>query len=217
MRNASTKQTTEKKSSSQRQKKARRIAPSAAAKPRITNKMLSESVRRAFFANGGELATRYGITLEHVLAHIEAAEEFAKERSDASRELHLSRIPHMLEDLVIATACCHGVTLAWKECQNMNAHLLTRACELRLDEIDAILFVRRFWEELEARSRGTLTSAGPRIQDYLGTRPLRTWLADRLLGRLEGMMRTGSLNSPARRPEFEGSTASLRITDYPVG
>ena len=60
-----------------RNRRARRIAPSAA-RQTITEENLGTELRRAFFARGGEIANRYSITLQHVLAHVEVAEEVAR-------------------------------------------------------------------------------------------------------------------------------------------
>jgi hypothetical protein len=193
-------------------RRARRLQPSAARRP-ITEDNLGAEIRRAFFAKGGTLAKRYRITLDQVLAHIEVAEEVAHARTDSGRRLHLSRIPASIEDLILATACCHGIGRAWQDCRDLHAPLLSRACEMRLHEVDALLFVRRFWEDLEATTRGATVAAGPRMQDFLGTRPIRVWLADRLLGRLEYLMREGALEGVARRPEWGEGYENLRLVE----
>ena len=162
-----------------RNRRARRLAP-APARRTITTTNLSEELRRAFFARGGALAIRYAVSLPHVLSHVEVAEEVAHAGSNAHHRAHVGRIPNSREDRILATACCHGVSRAWLECREANELLLTRACEMKLEEMDALLFVRRFWDDLEARTLGapgSLHSSGPRMQDYLGTRPLRVWLA----------------------------------------
>ena len=212
MRNASTNESNRTAGKNRPRKRARRLAPSPSHTP-ITEDNLVESVRRAFFAKGSERATRYGVTIEQVLSHIEVAEEFANARSESTRRTHISRIPTAIEDIIHATACCHGIGLAWQDCRDLHAQLLIRACEMRLDEIDALLFVRRFWEELESRTRGNSACGSPRMQDYLGTRPLRVWLADRLLGRLEKLTRTGTLDGVARRPELADVQADLRLVE----
>jgi hypothetical protein len=212
MRNATSKRNTQSNTKGQSRRRARRLAPSAANTP-ITEENLVESVRRAFFAKAGEPATKYGVSIEQVLSHIEVAEEYAYAKSEATRRNHISRIPTAIEDIVQATACCHGVGMAWQDCRNMHEHLLVRACEMRLQEIDAMLFVRRFWEELESRTRGDSACGSPRMQDYLGNRPLRVWLADRLLGRLEKLTRTGTLDGIARRPELGEFRADLRLVE----
>lgn len=212
MRNATSDQKLEVNLKGRNRRRARRLAPSAANTP-ITEDNLIESVRRTFFAKGGELSTRYKVTLEQVLAHIEVAEEYALAKSDSNRRTNISRIPTSIEDIIRATACCHGNGMAWQDCRELHTQLLIRACEIRLREIDAILFVRRFWDEIESRTKGNIGSGGPCMQDYLGTRPLRIWLADRLLGRLEQLTRIGTLDGIARRPELTELQADLRLVE----
>lgn len=198
-----------------RNRRARRLAPSPARRTVTTNN-LDQELRRAFFARGGTLATRYAVTLPHVLAHVEVAEDVAHAGCDTHHTLSIGRIPNSIEDLVVATACCHGISRAWLECREANEVLLSRACEMRLEEIDALLFVRRFWDDLEARTlgtRGTLHSSGPRMQDYLGTRPLRVWLADRLFGTLETMARQGRLPGTPHRAISRDTQCTLRLVD----
>ena len=211
MRNATNNKSTQ-NNAKERNRRPRRLSPSPAITS-VTQDNLSESIRRAFFAKGSEKATRYGVTLEHVISHIEVAEEYAQAKSETTRRTHISRIPSSIEDIIHATACCHGVGMAWQDCRDMHAQLLIRACEMRLQEIDALLFVRRFWEELESRTRGNSACGSPRVQDYLGTRPLRIWLADRLLGRLEKLTRIGTLDGVARRPELTEFQPDLRLVE----
>lgn len=191
---------------------ARRFPPAVATRDLIDGS-LRNTIRRAFFAEGGETADRYGISLEQVLAHLEVADEFARLRSGTGSGHRVSRIPSMISDLVTATACSHGVGTAWQDIRDEHGHLLIRACEMRLGEIDAMLFVRRFWEDLESRTRGCDDSSGPRMQDYLATRPLRVWLADRLLGKLEYLSREGALPNHSTRSVCLGSRPALRLVE----
>ena len=179
----------------------------------IINKGMRDSIRQAFFAEAGAAAAKYGVTLEQVFAHLEVADEFMRLEATSNRNHRVNKIPGLINDLVLATACTHGIGLAWQDLREQHTHLLNRAAEMRLDEIDAILHVRRFWDEMEEQSRGNTNHAGPRMQDYPGTRPLRIWLADRVLGGLEKLARGGEIPTNPQRPLNIQSRTPLRLVD----
>ncbi len=150
------------------------------------DRALTDRIRREFFARACIGARQYGITLDEVIVHLEHA--------NLGGTPGAARVLSFIEDLVLAVALVRGHPQAWYDAWQKHESVLIRACQLRLDQTHAILFARRFWVDLFAAtverspsprfttgSHAALTPLG----EYVGVRPLRIWLTDRLLGRLE--------------------------------
>ena len=126
-------------------------------------------LRIAYFAQAWDSGIRYGIGFDEVVAHLW---NVRKRRG----RLRLETVRH-LDDLVHAIACTNGAGAAWSDLVDLYEGLLVRRCAQRVDEMDSILAVRRLFADLR---RDAATSLGV----YCGDRPLRAWLADRVLDRV---------------------------------
>lgn len=152
---------------------------------------LEQRIRRGFFADAAWCTSRYGVTVEDLLAHVAAAR--SRHRSHVLRQIQ--HVP----DLAVAVACAVGAARAWSDASEWFEPVLVRGCRMRLDAIDAVVFARQFLAEVRANSLERRTGAGDggdrgvAMQDFVGNRPLRTWLVDRLLGRLERVTRLDEL------------------------
>ena len=149
-----------------------------------------DALRRAFFGGAALLAQRFGVTDEDIAIHLERV------AARASVQKIALPLPSNIADLVLATACTRvGSTAASLPIATLRIEMepiLKRTAALRVESEEAILVARRFWLEFE---RATLASASGGIQEYNGARPLRVWIADQLLGRLE---RSGARVASAR-------------------
>ncbi len=159
-------------------------------------------LRRAYFAQAGEVAIRYGVTFERVLDHL-------RDACTHHRRLPMLEIRH-LDDLVHVVACVDCFDLAWRDLAEHHEPALVRAGRQWLLPTDAIVWVRRFLAELH---HGDL--AGVRsLRSFDGTSSLRKWLGDRLVGALN---RSGSVILGTRRPArawlVEGRAVEGTATD----
>ena len=142
-------------------------------------------LRSAYFAHAGELAARYGVTFDRVIAHLWQ-----------SRHRHprfFLRAVMCLDDLVQALACLDGCGLAWSDLQERHERTLVRRCREGRDETETTVIVRRFIAEL----RRTALNGRCTMLEYLGTRPLRNWLADELNAHLLRRHRAAFTIDPA--------------------
>lgn len=166
-----------------------------------------QRVLRGFFAESGSVALRYGVTPEQILLHLDSAG--AVSQSTAVRQLH------WVEDLAVAAACSDGHPRAWLDAFQHFQSVLLRAARIRLSEAESEVFVQRFWTDLEEETskrrldRSQRRSDRPALQDYMGTRPLRTWLIDRVLGRLETESAAGTW-VPHRRAQTSSTPLDCR-------
>jgi hypothetical protein len=183
---------------------------------RAIDRSLVDRVRREFFARASVPAERYGVTPDDVLTHLDQAH-----LGDAAGA---ARVLAHLEDVAIAVACVRGHPRAWADLWERHESPLIRACHTRLDDADAIIFTRRFWVSLftttvtnrEPMNRTTAISerTGGGAQEivpltaYVGVRPLRVWLTDRLLGVLEAAVQRAREASAANRTRVEPASAT---------
>jgi len=133
-----------------------------------------DAFRRAYFADAGEAAARYGIPFGQVHEHLIAARPNA-------RRISYDRV-HYVTDLVHAVACVQDVNVAWLDLSQMYEPWLVRVCRSRAVETDPIVLVRRLLRDLHRRNRAPSAADQPSLRNYVGTYPLRSWLADRVLG-----------------------------------
>lgn len=129
-------------------------------------------LRRAFFAQGHDAAMRYRVTLDRVLAHLEDA-------CRHHRRLPIFEVRHM-DDLIHAVACVDATDPAWWDLVEGHESALVRASRKWLPPTDAIILVRRLFAEL----RGDDLTGVRSLRSFDGTRTLRRWLGDRLIGAL---------------------------------
>lgn len=180
--------------------------PTALAVPPMIERSLEDRIRREFFARASSNATRYGVTPDDVLAHLRGA--------------HLpltpgpARVLAFMDDIVLAVACVRNHPRAWHDAWGKHESSMIRACHARLDHASAVVFTRRFWvdmhfvstngEPLPSEVAGDADElASPMLAPwplrlYVGVRPLRVWLSDRLLARLEHEIATGAIVATAR-------------------
>jgi len=156
------------------------------------------SLLRAFFRDAGPLAARYRVSGDDVASHIHA---LVKER--VARNVLLKPVA-CVGDVAVATACCLGRANAWNELWVFAEPSMTRAALSRLPETLALTWTRRYWTRLERLSR--LGVGG--LVDYDGSRPMRLWIVEQLLGTLEEERAAGRLEI---RREHLGRPIPLRL------
>lgn len=180
--------------------------PATSGAPLMIERSLEDRIRREFFARASQNASRYGVTLDDVVWHLRGA--------------HLpltpgpARVLAYIDDVVVAVACVRGHPRAWHDAWEKHESSLIRACTARLDHADAVVFTRRFWVDLFLASTAggdqatgaaatgdeaadELVAPWP-LRTYVGVRPLRVWLSDRLLARLEQEIAAGRILVTAR-------------------
>ncbi|MFM7135098.1 MAG: hypothetical protein ACKO0W_12365 [Planctomycetota bacterium] len=153
---------------------------------------------RAFFRDAAPLATRYRVSGDDVLTHAARIYEPKISRGQLLRPVAC------VADLAVASGCCLGRANAWNELWIFAEPSMTRAAFSRLPETLALTFTRRFWARLEAQT----TSAGAGLADYDGSRPIRLWLVEALLGAIEDERASGGIDT--RREQF-GRPIPLRL------
>jgi hypothetical protein len=171
---------------------------------------VAAALRSAYFAEAGELAIRYGIGACDVIAHLE--------RAGLSRAPRPERAVTNIRCAVHAAALTMGIAQAWADLITALGPGFDRACIGRLDRQDGIAFARRFWIDLRETTLGQAPRAGgrrrtggrtPDLRNFSATRPLRYWLAERLLGSLETEL--GRAASAAERLDTVQEVRTLRI------
>ena len=169
------------------------------------------AIRAAYFSEAGELAMRYGVGVSEVVEHLE--------RAGLARAPRAERAISNIRCAVHATALSLGIAQAWADLVSALGPGFDRACAGRLDRQDGIAFARRFWLDLR---EATLTPHGerprtrrirgvrsPDLKAFTAVRPLRYWLAERLLGSLE--VELGRTASAAERLDTVQEVRTLRI------
>ena len=153
---------------------------------------------RCFFRDAAALAARYRVSGDDVASHIQA---LVKER--VARNVLLKPVA-CVGDVAVATACCLGRANAWNELWVFAEPSMTRAALSRLPETLALTWTRRYWTRLERLSR--LGVGG--LVEYDGSRPMRLWIVEQLLGTLEEERAAGRLEI---RREHLGRPIPLRL------
>ena len=128
-------------------------------------------LRRAYFAQAGDVARRYGVDFDQVIDHVHAA------RANHARGA-IPNIRHM-DDLVHAVACVADRDLAWWDLAEEHELTLVRMTRQWLEPTDAIVFVRRLLAALRREDDEVLS-----LRSFDGVREMRRWLADRIVGRM---------------------------------
>jgi hypothetical protein len=153
---------------------------------------------RALFREAAPLAARYRVGGDDLVEHARALCE-----PQLARGNYLKPVA-CVADLAVATACCLGRANAWNELWIFAEPSMTRAAFSRLPETLALTWTRRHWSRLERASRAG--SGG--LVAYDGSRPLRLWLVENLLGALEEERAAGRLTI---RREHLGRPIPLRL------
>jgi hypothetical protein len=186
---------------------------------RTLDASIAAAIREEYFAEAGELAMRYGIGVCDVIEHLERAGLARMPRPERALE-HIKCAVH-------AAALAKGVAQAWADLITALGPGFDRACAGRLDPVEGIAFARRFWLDLRASTleSSDRTNTGsrrrrreirrprgvraPDLRTFAATRPMRYWLAERLLGSLETEL--GRAASAAERLDTVEEVRTLRI------
>ncbi len=155
------------------------------------------TLRRAYFAQAGDTAARYGVGFDDVLAHLRAT------RANHVRAT-LPAVRHT-DDLVHAVACVGAIDLAWWDLTEQYERALVRACRQWLEATEAIVFVRRLFCALR-RDDDDVQS----LRGFDGTRTMRRWLGDRIVGRMNTEGAGFALSTAA----LEGTATGAFDCDY---
>lgn len=180
------------------------------ADPSAVPAILEASIRRQFFCCA-EPAARFRVSVDELVAHLRMA--------GISQAPRPSRVLAHLPDVILAVACVRGDAAAWTHLLNSHAWCLDRACAEQLGASVGLAFARRFWADLRETTMrghsGPCDAARPRtrLQSYLGLRPLRLWLADRMLG---GATVNASAPAASPRPRSLDSHTESRTLRHPV-
>ena len=162
---------------------------------------LESEIRQAYFSAASWVAIRYSVSVEDLIEHLRAGGLHY-----ASRPMTASQY---VEDIVLCVAICLGREQAWNDLRQVFDLTLTRACTLTMSEQDSVVFVQKFLSDLakdteqhgdsQRRRRsarvGTTNGTGSDqtteedagLRDYIGLVPLRIWLTNKILARLEDM------------------------------
>lgn len=179
----------------------------------------SDVLRRTYFRDTFPLAMRLDVSLDDVMHHLERAFDLDLLRTDALRLVAAERIATHLDDVVVATACVRGSTSAWAELEDTMVPMLTRMCELRVSEIDALLHASRYLAAVRDHTHGDEGEdvdafAGiPRMQDYAGLHPLRTFLGGPLFSVLQDLIRDGFVVASRYAPSSDRTGRQLKLVN----
>ena len=154
---------------------------------------------RRFFRDAGSLASRYRVGGEDLVAHVQRLNQPSLDRGALIKPVIC------IGDLTVATACCLGRANAMNDLWIYAEPSMTRAAMARLPETLALTWTRRYWTQLERASR---SEEGCGVARYDGSRPIRLWIVEELLGTLEAERAAGRLTI---RREQLGRPAALRL------
>lgn len=174
---------------------------------------LATQVRRQFFCSAVE-AARYRVSVDEVIHHLA--------RAGLALGPRPQRVIAHISDVIVAVACVRGDAAAWNDLLNAHAWCLDRACAEQMGSSTGLAFARRFWSDLRAathsRARGRqLERAQTRLQTYTGTRPIRLWLADRLLGGAASVQSGAMSARHARHLDRERGSRTLPLPTADAG
>ncbi|MCZ6834806.1 MAG: hypothetical protein O7G85_03440 [Planctomycetota bacterium] len=163
-------------------------------------------MRRGFFACNIESKSFYQIDFDDIVEHLWRA-----------RCRH-GRLPlkHILfvEDLTHVTGCLAGDHQAWADLHERYERPLIRQCLSRIEESEAIVFVRRYLRQLQQRS---LAGTSRELDEYIGDRPLRVWLGEMIADVLTGGVAVHRTRRTSLRWPRRSAQDSLFALAYPQG
>ena len=178
----------------------------------------ADLLRRTFFCEAADAAARYGLTVDDVLDH--CAEAFDLELLDTAvlRMAAAERIAGNLEDVLLAIACIRRDPRAWQDLDEDLGPMLARMCELRVDEIESMLQASRFLRAVRHRTLELDPDAEsddgtPRLQDFTGLQPLRSYLGGPLFSLLQDLIRDGLVEGARGGVDAGGERRPLRLAD----
>jgi len=96
--------------------------------------------------------------------------------------------------------------------------MLARMCELRVDEIESMLQASRFLRAVRHRTLELDPDAEsddgtPRLQDFTGLQPLRSYLGGPLFSLLQDLIRDGLVEGARGGVDAGGERRPLRLAD----
>jgi hypothetical protein len=175
-------------------------------------------LRRTFFRETFDIAARYGVTMEDVLEHCAESFDLAMLDTPILRMAAAERIAGNLEDLLLAIACIRRDQRAWHDLDEIMRPMLARMCELRVDEIESMLQASRFLRavrhrtlELDPECEGD--DGTPRLQEFTGLQPLRSFLGGPLFSLLQDLIRDGLVEGARGRSDSTTERLPLRLAD----
>ncbi|MFM7051884.1 MAG: hypothetical protein ACKOYN_07110 [Planctomycetota bacterium] len=152
----------------------------------------------SFFRDASVLAARYRVSGGDVVQRAHALYSPQIDRGALLRPIAC------VADLAVATGCVLGRANAWNDLWVFAEPAMTRAAFSRLPDTLALTWTRRHWTRLE---RATRDGTGGLCR-YDGSRPIRLWMVEELLGALEEERLAGRL---AIRREQLGRPIPLRL------
>ena len=175
-----------------------------------------DELRKAFFREAGHTALRLHVSLEDVLEHLQYAFDLSLLRTDALRRVAIERIAQNIDELVIAIACIRGDETAWAEGIEPLRPVLVRMCELRVDEADSTLHAARFLMGVRKRTFGDdceFDDGIPRLQEYAGIQPLRSYLGGPLFAILQDLIKDGLAVATPPSTTVRATMRNLRLVN----
>ncbi|HWB18941.1 MAG TPA: hypothetical protein VG711_01470 [Phycisphaerales bacterium] len=134
------------------------------------------ALRRAYFAQGFETATRFGIAFDELVVHLWNTREQAG-------PVDLLSCKHVA-DVIFAIACLKGSPSAWSLFFDRYERTLIRQATASYQESQATVIVRRMISELRFELPHITGGRPISLRSYTGRRSLRAWLGERLGYRL---------------------------------
>lgn len=175
-----------------------------------------DELRKAFFREAGHTALRFHVSLDDVLEHLHHAFDLSLLRTDALRRVAIERIAQNIDELVIAIACIRGDENAWAEGIEPLRPVLVRMCELRVDEADSTLHAARFLMGVRKRTFGEdceFEDGIPRLQEYAGIQPLRSYLGGPLFAILQDLIKDGLAVATPPSTTVRATMRNLRLVN----
>ena len=126
------------------------------------------------------------------------------------------RIAQNIDELVIAIACIRGDETAWAEGIEPLRPVLVRMCELRVDEADSTLHAARFLMGVRKRTFGEdceFEDGIPRLQEYAGIQPLRSYLGGPLFAILQDLIKDGLAVATPPSTTVRATMRNLRLVN----
>lgn len=133
-------------------------------------------LRRDYFAQAGEAALRYDVTLDRLVKHLRALR-----RREPGRP-RIRRVRYV-EDLVLAVGCLDGHPRAWADLPTIYETSIAGLVSLHEETIPALLGVRRLFASLRQEIEEAGVAEVSTLSRFAGDRSLRTWLYEEYLRR----------------------------------
>ncbi len=178
----------------------------------------ADLLRRAFFRDAAESAARYGVSVHDVFEHCATAFDLELLDTPMLRLGAAERIAGNLEDVLLVIACIRQAPHAWHDLEEEMRPMLARMCELRVDEIESMLQASRFLRAVRYQTLGLdpeaeVDDGTPRLQDFTGLQPLRSYLGGPLFSLLQDLIRDGLVQGVRGQGDGGVERRALRLAD----